>query len=76
MGDLHAQYVDTSSYFESILRSKDARHSHFPIADWVNLTVPLLVYFESVFALFKLDQLIQAGQYLGGCLRRVIMVTR
>ena len=39
-GDIRALYVDASAHSERVLRSKDARHSHVPAAEFVNLSVP------------------------------------
>ncbi len=39
-GDLCALYVDANAHSERVLRSKDALHSHFPVAELVNLSVP------------------------------------
>jgi len=38
--DLSAQYVDASAHSERILRSEEARRSHVPVAEFVNLSVP------------------------------------
>ena len=40
--DLSAQYVDASAHSERILRSEEARRSHVPVAEFVNLSVPPL----------------------------------
>ena len=37
---LSAQYVDASAHSERILRSEEARRSHVPVAEFVNLSVP------------------------------------
>ena len=38
--DIMALYVDSSAHSERVLRSKDARYSHLPVAEFVNLSVP------------------------------------
>ena len=35
-----ALYVDSSAHSERVLRLKDARYSHLPVAEFVNLSVP------------------------------------
>jgi hypothetical protein len=39
--DIMALYVDSSAHSERVLRSKDARYPHLPVAEFVNLSVPV-----------------------------------
>ncbi len=40
-GNTRADYVNTNTHSEPNWKPKDARYSHFPIAEFVNLTVPV-----------------------------------
>ncbi len=37
----NAVYFDASAHSERVLRSKDAWHSHIPITELVNLSIPI-----------------------------------
>jgi hypothetical protein len=65
-----ALHVDSSAHSERVLSSKDARYSHLPVAEFVNLSVPKKDYREQAYEI--LASLGEASDFLATRLRQKI----